>query len=130
MSDVILLRKLTEKSILKFGKFADVPIQTLLELKKYSYLRWVYFNSSNITFFENILFEIGISEEFFIDKPGVNNEFHEKLTKIKRENMHWKSKKHIEKVEKYAIKQKINQLKNLDKINYSKSNLTRKNHGH
>ena len=130
MSDVTLLRKLTEKSILKFGQYADVPICKLLELQRYSYLRWVYFNSSNITFFENILFEIGITEEFFIDKPGVNPEFHEKLTEIKRENMSFKTKKHIEKVKKYATKNKINQLKSLDKKNYSKISLTRKNHGH
>ena len=130
MSDVTLLRKLTEKSILKFGQYADVPICNLLELKRYSYLRWVYFNSSNITFFENILLEIGIPEEFFIQKPGVNNEFHEKLTEIKRENTHWKSQKHIDKVLKYRIKNKYNQIKNLDRINYSKSNLAKKNQGH
>ena len=130
MSDVTLLRKLTEKSILKFGQYADVPICNLLELKKYSYLRWVYFNCSNITFFENILIEIGITEEFFIEKPGVNNEFHEKLTKIKRENINWKDKKHIDKVFKYATKNKKNQRTNLDRIKYSKSSLARKNQGH
>ena len=130
MSDVTLLRKLTEKSILKFGQYSDLPIFNLLELKKYTYLRWVYFNCSNITFFENILLEIGITEEFFIQKPGVNSEFHKKLTETKREKMSFKSKKHIEKVFNYATKNKINQLKNLDKINYSKSSLTRKNHGH
>jgi hypothetical protein len=130
MSDVTLLRKLTEKSILKFGQYADVPIWNLLELKKYSYLRWVYFNSSNITFFENILLEIGITEEYFIEKPGVNPEFHEKLTEIKRENTSWKTQKHLDKVSKYRIKNKNNQIKNLDRINYSKSNLARKNQGH
>ena len=130
MSDVTLLRKLTEKSILKFGQYAEVPICNLLELKKYSYLRCVYFNASNITFFENILFQIGITEEYFIEKPGVNPEFHEKLTEIKRENMGFKSKKHIEKVNKKAIKSKIIQSKILDRKNYSKSSLTRKNQGH
>jgi hypothetical protein len=130
MSDVTLLRKLTEKSILKFGQYADVPICNLLELKKYSYLRWIYFNSSNITFFDNILFEIGIPEDFFIEKPGVNSEFHKILTEQKRENLHFKTKKHLNKVFKYAKKNKQNQLKNLDRINYSKSNLARKNQGH
>lgn len=130
MSDVTLLRKLTEKSNLKFGQYADVPICNLLELKRYSYLRWVYFNCSNITFFENILLEIGITQEYFIEKPGVNNEFHEKLTKIKRDNLQWKGKKHIDKVEKYAFKNKNNQIKNLDKKLNSKSSLMRRNHGH
>ncbi len=115
---------------MKFGQYADVPIWNLLELKKYSYLRWVYFNSSNITFFENILLEIGITEEYFIEKPGVNPEFHEKLTEIKRENTSWKTQKHLDKVSKYRIKNKNNQIKNLDRINYSKSNLARKNQGH
>lgn len=130
MSDVTLLRKLTEKSILKFGQYADVPIYNLLELKRYSYLRWVYFNSSNITFFENILLEIGITEEFFIQKPGVNNEFHEKLTEIKRENLHWKNKQHIKKVFRCSIQNKRTNLMKLDKKNYSKASLTRKNQGH
>ena len=66
MSDVVLLRKLTEKSTLKFGTYADVPIYNLLNLKRYSYLRWIYYNSSNITFLNSILEEIGITKEYFI----------------------------------------------------------------
>jgi hypothetical protein len=130
MSDVTLLRKLTEKSILKFGQYSDARIYNLLELKKYSYLRWVYFSCSNITFFENILLEIGITEEFFIQKPGVNLEFHEKLNKIKRENMSLRAKKHIDKVYKCSMKNKKTNSINLDKKNYSKASLTRKNQGH
>lgn len=130
MSQSTVLRKLTEKSILKFGQFSEVPIINLLELKKYSYLRWVYFNCSNITFFDNILTEIGITEEFYIEKPGINPEFHEKLTEIKRKNLHWKSKKHIEKVHKFSIKNKRIQDRNFDRITFSKASLTRKNQGH
>ena len=70
MSDVTLLRKLTRKSILKFGQYAEVPIQTLLDLKNHKYLRWIYFNSSNIDFMEDILDEIKIPNNSKALKPS------------------------------------------------------------
>ena len=69
MSDVVLLRKLAEKSTLKFGIYSDVPIYNLLDLKRYSYLRWVYYNSSNITFLDSILKLAGLKLDrtLFVD---------------------------------------------------------------
>lgn len=67
--DVVLLRKLSRKSVLNFGIYKDLPVNNLLDLHNYSYLRWVYFNCSNITFMDDILLEIGVDENNRISKP-------------------------------------------------------------
>ena len=129
MSDVVLLRKLTEKSTLKFGIYADVPIYNLLDLKRYSYLRWVYYNSSNITFLDSILKEIGITEEYYIDKPGKNTELGIKLNDIKKSKMSFKAKKHYEKVDRCNKKDKRRSKTILNNFKYSKGSLQARNHG-
>ena len=65
-----LLRTLTEKSELKFGKFSNYTVGRLIELKKMPYLWWVYFNSSAVSFASSVLDKIGISQEYRIAKPG------------------------------------------------------------
>jgi hypothetical protein len=129
MSDVVLLRKLTEKSTLKFGIYADVPIHNLLDLKKYSYLRWIYYNSSNITFLDSILKEIGITEEYYIDKPGKNIELGIELNDIKKSKMFFKSKQHIKKIFKCSKISKKMSKTAANNMKYSKGSLQAKNHG-
>ena len=82
MSDVTLLRKLTRKSTLKFGQYSDLSVQDIINIKKNKYLRWVYFNCSNIDFFEDVLDEIKIPLEFRIPKPSKNPELHFELNKF------------------------------------------------
>ncbi|MFN9112092.1 MAG: hypothetical protein ACK5XN_18660 [Bacteroidota bacterium] len=129
MSDVVLLRKLTEKSTLKFGIYSDIPIYNLLDLKRYSYLRWVYYNSSNITFLDSILKEIGITEEYYIDKPGKNTELGIKLNDIKKSKMSFKAKKHYEKVDRCNKKDKKLSKTIVNNFKYSKGSLQARNHG-
>lgn len=66
----ILLRKLTERSKMGFGRFSEQTVSTLLQTNK-AYLRWVYYNSSNISFMPEVLHELGI-ESHQIQKPGKN----------------------------------------------------------
>lgn len=129
MSDVVLLRKLTEKSTLKFGMYDNVPIYNLLDLKKYSYLRWVYYNSSNITFLDSILEEIGITEEYYIDKPGKNTELGIELNDIKKSKMPFKNKQHIKKVIRCSKIHKKMSATVTNNIKYSKGSLQARNHG-
>lgn len=68
--DVTLLRKLNRKSTLKFGMYGDNTVQELLTFKRYNYLRWVYFNQDKITFMDDILDELSITEHYRIKKPG------------------------------------------------------------
>ena len=73
MSDVTLLRTLTRKSTLKFGKFHDLTVQNVLDsqnMKGRSLLRFYYFNSSKISFIDDLLDELNIPPEFRIPKPG------------------------------------------------------------
>ncbi len=71
---------------MNFGKFFDLTVQQCIDTKKKSYLRWVYFNSSNITFVDEILEEIKIPVEFRFDKPNKNIELGEKLEAILKES--------------------------------------------
>ena len=107
MSDVTLLRKLTGKSTLKFGKYSDVPIQQMIDLRLTIYLRWVYFNSSKITFVDEILDAIGIPEDFRIEKPGTNSEKHDELQLLKMEKMHGMDKLKTESKRRKYLKQEL-----------------------
>lgn len=78
-----MLRTLTLKSELKFGKFADYRVEQILQIKKFDYLVWVYFNSSNITFMPEILQTLGITH--LINKPGVDKDYYEKYRKLQIE---------------------------------------------
>jgi len=83
----IYLRKLTKKSIINFSsKFIGYTILDLIEINKSDYLRRIYFNEYKITFIDEILSEIGIFEEYRINKPGINPELGEKLEKLIVEN--------------------------------------------
>ena len=73
MSDVTLLRTLTRKSTLKFGKFHDLTVQNVPDsqnMKGRSLLRFYYFNSSKISFIDDLLDELNIPPELRIPKPG------------------------------------------------------------
>ena len=85
MSDVVLLRKLSRKSVMNFGKYFDLTVQQCIDTRKKSYLKWVYFNMSNITFLDEILDELKIPFEFRFDKPNKNSELGEKLKAINKE---------------------------------------------
>jgi len=68
----LLLRTLTRKSYLKFGKYADIRVGNLLDLgiSEREYLLWSYYSCSMINFNDDVLAELGITEEFRIEKPG------------------------------------------------------------
>lgn len=67
-------RKMTEKSIIGIGKFRNETVGRLLKEKRYLDLVSIYYNLSHITFFDNILMELKITEEWRIQKPGENVE--------------------------------------------------------
>lgn len=68
----ILLRKLTKKSTINFGKFKEYTVEHMFGMKKQIELTSMYFNLSTITFTDDILDELGITEEFRINKPAAN----------------------------------------------------------
>ena len=71
--DTTVLRKLTLKSQMKFGKYYDLTVGQIIDsmgTKGIKYLVWVYYCSSKITFMDEILDELCILPENRIDKPG------------------------------------------------------------
>lgn len=127
---VVLLRKLTEKSTLKFGKYADLTVLYLLEHQKKNYLRWVYFNSSNITFTDEILDKLNITQEFRFDKPNKNEDLFKKFSDFIDSFRTEKSREISDK--KVLKKNKAILVRNqkFDKTFFSKSSLQKRNHGH
>ena len=66
------LRKLTRKSRLGFGyrDIKHITIQDILIMNKHKELIKIYFGLSKINFIDEILDELGISEDMRISKPG------------------------------------------------------------
>ena len=81
--DIPILRILSRKSTLGFGKYGDLSIQQLLDLRKGQYIRWVYYNFEGITFQDDILKEASIFDNDKISKPGRNPEVCDIITKKK-----------------------------------------------
>ena len=132
--DTTLLRTLTWKSTLGFGKYKDLKIQEIVKVGHTQYLRWVYYCMEGISFIDDILIEIGIIDHQYdnrIEKPGTNHELHEKLLGIKFNN----SCKKIGAARavnncKSAKMFHMRTLKRQEKITFSKGNLQRMNQGH
>lgn len=124
-----LLRKLSRKSQLKFGSMADMTVQMAIDLglNGRTKLVWYYYNSSNITYMDDILEELRITEELRIEKPG----------KCSRVFNVWKAKSLTDN-ERMGIAsannarlKRINTFGNrLSGPNFSKNGLRRRNHGH
>jgi len=128
--EITLLRKMARKSPLTFGQYADNTVQDLISLKKYGYLRWVYFNSSRITFMDDILEKINIPEDFRIEKPGTCSEKHEELNEILQSRMHGLSR-HIMKLKaKKNMRIKHTAIGKQGSGRFTKDSLQKKNHGH
>ena len=66
------LRKLTRKSRLGFGyrDIKHITIQDIMIMNKHKELIKIYFGLGKINFTDDILDELGISEEMRIEKPG------------------------------------------------------------
>tara|TARA_R110002020_G_scaffold319338_3_gene535238 strand:- start:2114 stop:2503 length:390 start_codon:yes stop_codon:yes gene_type:complete len=103
------LRKLTRKSVLSFGQYGFDTIQKILDDDP-QYIVWVYYNKPEITFFDDILEEVGLVGRFVIDKPSSNpdkfwdDEGRKKLKKkvlteqekgLRRKNKYWDKKASI-----------------------------------
>lgn len=80
---IVLYRKLALRSQLKFGKFEFETVQTLIQLGQQEYLKWAYYNMSNIDFLPDVKAAIGIDKD--IEKPGVDKEYWEDYKKRQHE---------------------------------------------
>lgn len=65
---VVRYRICTEKSILGFGKYADLRVGDIMKVDD-KYIPWVYFNKAGISFHADILERYGLPP---IEKPGAD----------------------------------------------------------
>lgn len=65
----ILLRKLTEKSVIQQGKNQGLTVGEVMKKCKLDII-YAYFNYANLTFMDDILDSVRISPEDRIEKPG------------------------------------------------------------
>ena len=74
------LRKLTRKSRLGFGyrDIKDITIQDIMIMNKHKELIKIYFGLGKINFTDDILDELGISEDMRIEKPGKITDYDER----------------------------------------------------
>ena len=86
--DITLLRILTEKSIMKFGKYAESSVQQIIDSKNIHYLRYIYYNIEGISFSIDVLNKINIYPKFRIDKPGKNPDLFDEYCKYLELNIH------------------------------------------
>lgn len=65
---VVRYRICTGKSILGFGKYADLRVGDIMKVDE-EYVAWVYFNKAGISFHADILAGLGLPS---IEKPGTD----------------------------------------------------------
>jgi len=90
--DVIRLRTMARLSRFDGGRAVGLRVQDLLNTGQLPYLAAAYYNYSNISFLDDILDEMGITDR--IEKPGTNAE-------LFRE---WKKKRSASKTDMERIK--------------------------
>jgi|SRR5665647_2734279 len=131
--DAIRLRTMAWKSVIGFGKHADLSIRQIFDLKHTRYLRWVYYGMDGLSFNDEILKELHIICEHVdhrIQKPGTNLELHEiinsKITDYSKNRNPYNYNKQLMKTESRILEKKI---KIRDGEKWSKSNMQRINQG-
>jgi hypothetical protein len=67
-------RKLTKKSTIGFGIYRDRTVQSMFDHNRKIDLASFYFNLSHITFMDDVLDELKISDEWRIIKPGTDHD--------------------------------------------------------
>lgn len=112
----ILLRKLTRKSTINFGKYKKETVDQLFLMKLEKQLISMYFKLSTISFVEDVLIDLGITEEYRIEKPGKDLDLYYKFLDFK----FGKKKKPNKKL----------QVMRKETQSFKKSYLANINHGH
>ena len=130
ISECTLLRKLSFKSVMKFGKFADMSVQQVIDSKNKSYLRWVYYNSSMIDFLPEVLDVLGIIPAERISKPGEDKAHWNEIAKRAKESISKdRLSKHI--INKCGLARSKGRLISFEKSNkVTRQGLAWKNQGH
>ena len=123
--DTIRLRKLSRKSRFEAGKYPDLTVQDLLNLNQRYYLASLYFKYENISYLDDILEELFITDELVIEKPGSNYKLFPKWKWRYCENVPIKERRNAASSIKSVNKKKAESYEH--SVYMSKSNLRNKN---
>lgn len=131
--EVVLLRKMADKSVINFGTHEHLTVRDVLNLGDYTYIAWMYYSINGISFVDSILEEIGITGDMRIEKPGTDQAKMGKwkqslFDKIESEEERMKLAKHLSKVRKVVQVKAQCRIDNRAKM--SAGYLQRANHGH
>lgn len=80
--DKLILRKLTEKSVLDCIDNTLI-VQDLINMKKFNELAHIYYHMEKISFSDSVLQLLGIVDKYVISKPGTDPNKYEKYLKRK-----------------------------------------------
>ena len=128
--DRTLLRKLTWKSKLGFGKYADMSVRSIYIADR-DYLGYVYYNASMIDFCAEIKQELKLIE---IQKPGKQPELKAKWafevgqTMTDEQRMHYFAARKVGK--KRVAKARLADAESSERWHTRKGIMQAKNHGH
>jgi hypothetical protein len=127
--DAVLLRTMTDKSVINFGQFKGQTVGEILRLGKKAYLRYIYYNIEGLSFVDDILHEIGIltdKHDDRIEKPGKDPELGKKVEDGFAKHTPFRVKSH------YKSKLKAREIGKsiVDKRQFSKGKMSWKNQGH
>lgn len=122
-------RGCTRKSVLGFGVAADLPVGDILKVDP-DYIAWVYYNIEKVTFSQDILDELQITEK--INKPGTDNKAFYRWKDAKYAHFTEEEKEHG-RFARYRNKRNV-ALARLSRVKrettFSKGVLQAANHGH
>jgi hypothetical protein len=121
ISESVLLRTLTKKSVLWFGKHCGLKVQQVIDIRCQTYLRWIYYNFIGITFTEDILEDLTITENRRIPKPGIAPEKHVEVMEENRKSLYYQTKGHMDKIVKIRSKCKL--IKTYRSVDFKRSQL-------
>lgn len=133
ITDTVLLRTLTSKSILHMGRYENQKVDTVIEIDNF-YLATLYFLNDKINFTEDVLVRLGIYGNLRINKPGKSKEKYHQFNIIRiaamsdEEREEYFRQKYIERKQKAMAA--IQRCKNHDRKAMSKGFLQRNNQGH
>jgi len=118
------------KSVIGFGKYEDLTVQDMINLRRNRELRWIYYNCSMLSFIPEILELIGITDDFKISKPGKDREVGDAVNRLAEMRINKGLQKFNKDRSRYEFKKYINRQKVSEIKRFSKQNLQWKNQGH
>ena len=127
-NSVAIYRICTEKSLLGFGKYEDLPVGDILKVDE-EYIVWVYANCEKVSFKKEILDALGVRQ---IQKPGIDPDILREWKRKQSEQFTEEERKHGAYAKYWGRKRaaKANLARVERSVRRTKGELQAINHGH